>query len=325
MEEKGIVRSVRGDKETFERLANITKAQFANQGEALAAIIAAWDLQQAKTATPNRKTEIEDFDAHLQALSTAYVHSLQIAESAETRAQNALNAELTSKDALIRDLQAQLEVARTSAKLAEQEQREAEAEARNAKKALETAERQASDANARADEAERRAAAQIADKEKLIHSLTAQVAELSERGRQNAAAAAQAADLRQELDAAKRRLDDATAAAQIAAAKAEAEKALAVSKAQDNATTELLKAMTENSTLKVEVERLKARITLLESPKDMKAAPMSDQQTPPPPAKDTSNAAQRQKAAPKSRKSKPNATPATPDAAEVTETKENAQ
>ena len=313
MEEKGIIRSIRGNKEVFDRLADITKANFSNQGEALEALVNAWDLQQAKTATPNRKTEIEDFDAHLQALSTAYLHSLQIAESADTRARNALSTELASKDALIRDLQAQLEVARTSAKLAEQERREAEAEARNAKKALETAERQASDANARADAAEHHAAAQIADKEKLVHSLTAQVADLSERARENAAAIEQTKNLREKLAAVNRQLEDAQTAAAIADAKALADKTLAVSAAREETSTRLLQLTDENAALRVELERAKAKITLLESPKETQAAnaaPMNEQQTPPTPATDTSNAAKRQKAAPKRGQKKAAQTPA---------------
>lgn len=278
MEEKGIVRSIRGDKETFERLADITKANFANQGEALNALINAWDLQQAKTAIPTRKAELDDFDAHLQALSTAYLHSLQIAESAETRAQNALDAEIRSKDALIRDLQAQLETAKTAAQVARNAERQAETETANLQKALETAERQATDA-----------AQAVADKQGLIDALQQQLdgakakadanAKAADRAitaeAMQAAAEAEASRLKNQLE-----IDKVLADAALSKAVAEAERKAARDAAELQET-----ANATITGLYQQINQLMERVTAAEAKADAATAPdpapTNDQQTKP--------------------------------------------
>lgn len=316
MATESVVKNIRAPQTVFDKLKALTDEQFPNQGAALEALVNLWEVQAAKSAIPSRETDITDFDSHVQALQRAFIHSLEVAQNADARARDAFRQKLEALEAEKTDLRQRLETA--------------EAEKRTAQHKKENATNSAIDANARADTAERHAAtlekaleaekastaAAVADKEKLIHSLTAQIADLSERGRQDAAAVADKEKLTEEAEKLKRELNAAQTAAEIAAAKALAAQAEAVAAVRAETSTQLLKLTEENAALRVELERAKARITLLESPHDTQktanAAPMSDQRTPPPPAKDTSNAAQRQKAAPKSRKNKPNA-------AEVTE------
>lgn len=86
MENEKIIKSIRGPKETFEKLAQVAKDQGIDQGAALDALINCWNIQQAKGEIPGRAADIADFDAAIQQVQRAFLRSLELAQGAESRA-----------------------------------------------------------------------------------------------------------------------------------------------------------------------------------------------------------------------------------------------
>ena len=317
MATESTVKNIRAPEAVFDRLKTLADESFPSQGAALEALLNSWEIQAAKGAIPNRETDISDFDSHVQAIQRAFIHSLEIAQNADARARDAFRQKVETLDKEKAELRQKLEEAEAKARLAETKAEKANAAALDANARADAAERHAATLEKALDGEKANAAAQIVDKEKPAHSLTAQVAELSERARENAAAIGQAENLRAQLAAAKRQLEDAQTAAAIADAKALADKTLAVSAACDEAATRLLQLTDENAALRVELERAKAKITLLESPKEMQTAnatPMSDQQTPPAPVEDTSNVGIDKRRKAKARKTAPAPAPVAAEA-----------
>ena len=69
-------------------------------------------MQSAKAVLTDRQTDIADYDAHLQAIQSAFLHSLEINENAERRIRAEFQNLLSSKDEMIMMLQTQLEASR---------------------------------------------------------------------------------------------------------------------------------------------------------------------------------------------------------------------
>lgn len=65
-------------------------------------------MQTAKDKLTVRRTDIEDFDIHLQAISSAFLHSLEITENTTERVRAEFQSRLKSKDRTISDLQQKL-------------------------------------------------------------------------------------------------------------------------------------------------------------------------------------------------------------------------
>lgn len=86
MENEKIIKSIRGPKETFEKLAQVAKDQGIDQGAALDALLNCWSIQQAKGEIPGRAADIADFDAAIQQVQRAFLRSLELTQSAESRA-----------------------------------------------------------------------------------------------------------------------------------------------------------------------------------------------------------------------------------------------
>ena len=108
MSEK-MMRSVRANPEVFERLAEIAKDGNIDQGAALEALINAWDVVQARNQIPERAADIEAFDQHLKGIQSAFLRSLELAQSAESRARTESRALLDARDQTISQQAAQIE------------------------------------------------------------------------------------------------------------------------------------------------------------------------------------------------------------------------
>lgn len=282
MTETTKVKPIRATDEVIKRFNALTE-NFSNQGAALEALINAWEIQNAKSAVPERESDIADFDSHMQSIQRAFVHSLELAQNADARAMDTYRRKLETLEAEKEELRRKLEQSETTARfmtghrdnaLKERDQEQARADA---------AEKRAATLEAALESEKAHAAAQIADKEKLANSLTAQVAEQSNRIRENAAAVAKAESLKKDLDTVKRQLADAQTAAQIAEAKALADKTLAVSAARQEANTRLLELTNENAALRVELEKLKAEVAASRPTPAKNPALMNDQRTAPTP------------------------------------------
>jgi hypothetical protein len=68
-------RSIRADENTLERFKAISE-EFDNQSVALETLINAYELQKSKGVLTEVKTDIEDFDSHLNSLQKGYLHVL---------------------------------------------------------------------------------------------------------------------------------------------------------------------------------------------------------------------------------------------------------
>ena len=68
-----------------------------------------------------RRTDIEDFDIHLQAILSAFLHSLEITENTTERVKAEFQSRLESKDNTISNLQQKLNQAEQAKKIAEEQ------------------------------------------------------------------------------------------------------------------------------------------------------------------------------------------------------------
>lgn len=101
-------RSVRATEDTFEKLKEIVEqSEFNNQGEALTALISLWENEQAKNMLPDRKTEIENFQALTQRINDSFINSLQLNIEAEDRIRMEFAGTLKSNETTINLLQEQ--------------------------------------------------------------------------------------------------------------------------------------------------------------------------------------------------------------------------
>ena len=118
MNEELKVRSFRLSEEVFEKIKHLSE-DFDNQNAAMESLISAYELQSAKAVLTDRQTDIADYDTHLQAIQSAFLHSLEINENAEKRIRAEFQNLLSSKDEMIMMLQEQLAASKTeSAKAA---------------------------------------------------------------------------------------------------------------------------------------------------------------------------------------------------------------
>lgn len=98
------VLTIRADEEIKARFKSLAES-LGNQGTALESLLNAYEMQNAKDVLTDRRTDIEDFDTHLQAISSAFLHSLEITENTTERVRAEFQRQLESKDLTISDLQ----------------------------------------------------------------------------------------------------------------------------------------------------------------------------------------------------------------------------
>lgn len=101
-------RSIRADEVTYEKFKMIAAESFGNQGQCLASLISLYEMEQGKAVITDRKTEIENFQSHMNTLAEMFVSSLQLNQDAEIRVRSNYEALLNSKDMIIADVQDQI-------------------------------------------------------------------------------------------------------------------------------------------------------------------------------------------------------------------------
>lgn len=124
MEEK-ITRSVRANKEVFQRIQEISKEKGMDQGATMEALLNAWDIQAAKGLVPERAADVADFDASIQSVQKAFLRSLDLAANAEQRARVSYQAQLDALAGSVARLEKELAEAQEAAKSATNELAEA--------------------------------------------------------------------------------------------------------------------------------------------------------------------------------------------------------
>lgn len=250
-----ITRSVRADESTFGRLAELAKAEFGEggQGAALEALLNLWDVQKAKTGIAGRQTEIENFDAHLQALQRGFLAALEVGQDAETRARQDFRAELENQSAEINRLKEETELAKQEARTERKQKDGALSDAIKYAEAKEAADAKAAAAidaaNAqreRADHLEK----SLTDAKKRIENLEAEVAGYQAELIESEDAKT---DAQNETENLKKQIAEMDAAAAIAKANAEAEKAVAIGKAREDDFNKIMALMNEIADLKTQL------------------------------------------------------------------------
>ena len=127
-------------------------------------------LEQEKNAMPERKTEIEDFECHINKLLEAYRHSLEINANAEQRVQERFTADISRRDRELDERKAEFDKLRT-------EKEAAEATAANAVEAKNIAEKNEKIATDQAEALKKSAD----DQDRIIAMLNANLADKEEK------------------------------------------------------------------------------------------------------------------------------------------------
>lgn len=91
-------RSIRIDEDTFSKFKEIASENFANQNECLNELVKVYELDQGKKLLPDRKAEIENFEALLVQIQNAFIHSLEMNHNAELRVKGEFESQLEEKD-----------------------------------------------------------------------------------------------------------------------------------------------------------------------------------------------------------------------------------
>ncbi|MBQ5658767.1 MAG: hypothetical protein IIV02_04455 [Peptococcaceae bacterium] len=90
---------------TKNAISQICKDTGLTSAKAFDQLVQLYKLDEAKKQIPSRETEIENFEALLQSINTAFVHSLELNMNAEMRIRQTVEQELQTKDQTIADYQ----------------------------------------------------------------------------------------------------------------------------------------------------------------------------------------------------------------------------
>lgn len=105
-------RSFRIDDETSERIKEISNTIGGNQQETIAKLIEAYEFQSGKAVLTEKKADIEQFEKYITAITRMYMGCLEDNQNITETVRTEFDALLTSKDAVIQDLQEKLTVAK---------------------------------------------------------------------------------------------------------------------------------------------------------------------------------------------------------------------
>ena len=120
VEKNNGILTIRADEEIKAKFKALAE-NLGNQGTALESLLNAYEMQNAKDVLTERRTDIEDFDTHLQAISSAFLHSLEITENTTERVRAEFQSRLESKDLTISDLQERIRQAEQAEQTAQEQ------------------------------------------------------------------------------------------------------------------------------------------------------------------------------------------------------------
>lgn len=251
MADKNVI-AIRADEETKAKFKAIAET-FENNGIALESLLNAYEMQTAKDTLTVRRTDIEDFDIHLQAISSAFLHSLEITENTTERVRAEFQSRLESKDNTISDLQQKLHQAEQARKTADEQAESAknelaETDARYSDR-IQQLESELSTATSTISQSE----AALKDKQTIIDSLTVENVKLRDEAQRTESAETA-------LKTAEARINELENTIELDRQKSENNLEKAVLQAERTATTELKKFTGETAKVK---EKLLATITEL--------------------------------------------------------------
>lgn len=116
MEEEKILKpkTFRIDEETANKIRKISETIGGNQQEAFVKLIETYELQSSKSALPDQRTNIEQFEKYINILTHMYMVSLENNQNVTETVRTEFDALLNSKDVTIQGLQEQLSAAKKS-------------------------------------------------------------------------------------------------------------------------------------------------------------------------------------------------------------------
>ncbi|MDE6834956.1 MAG: hypothetical protein K2J39_12040 [Ruminococcus sp.] len=119
-EKNNSVLTIRADDEIKARFKSLAES-LGNQATALESLLNAYEMQTAKDILKDRRTDIEDFDTHLQAISRAFLHSLEVTVNTTERVRAEFQRQLDGKDLTISDLKERIKLAERSEQTAKEQ------------------------------------------------------------------------------------------------------------------------------------------------------------------------------------------------------------
>ena len=105
-------RSFRIDDTTIEKFKEISNTIGGNQQETIAKLIEAYEFQSGKAVLIEKKADIEQFEKYITAITRMFMGSLEDNQNITETVRTEFDALLTSKDAVIQDLQEKLTAAK---------------------------------------------------------------------------------------------------------------------------------------------------------------------------------------------------------------------
>lgn len=200
-------RSIRAEETVLEQFKELSE-QFPNQSVALESLLNAYKMQTAKVRVVTRQTEIENFDSHLQALSSAFINSIELAENTEQRIRGEFQQQLESKDKTIMELQSKEETANVTSTELKKKLEELESEAKAEIATKDETIKQLMDKLSNAEMATAKAEQSITDKQLIINSLNEQLTTATISAEKIAQAEKQVNDAESSKKKAESRADD---------------------------------------------------------------------------------------------------------------------
>ena len=158
MAEEMKTRSIRADEETLDKFKALSE-NFENQGECLSSLIKAYEVNKAKSVLSDVRTNISDYESHINAIQDIFISMLESMQNTDIRVRNEYAVRLDADAKTITDLQNRLT--------------ESEAELENAQNLLDinsASLAQLREQNKKADE-------QLRDKKDIIDSLNIQLSD----------------------------------------------------------------------------------------------------------------------------------------------------
>lgn len=101
-------RSFRITEATADKIKEIAAEIGGNQQQTMAKLIESYELQKGKAVLADKRTDIETFENYINAVTRMYMQALENGQNASNLVRTEFEAQLTSKDNVIQDLQKQL-------------------------------------------------------------------------------------------------------------------------------------------------------------------------------------------------------------------------
>ena len=165
MAEEMKTRSIRADEETLDKFRALSE-EFNNQGDCLASLIKAYEVNKAKSVLSDVRTNISDYESHINAIQDIFISMLESMQNTDARVRNEYAVRLDTDAKTISDLQNRLDAAI--------------AKSENAQNLLDINSEsltQLREQNKKADEQINSLQSQISDKKDIIDSLNIQLSD----------------------------------------------------------------------------------------------------------------------------------------------------